>query len=277
MTMPSGPGSGPPAAGGPRRRLISILADRVRAGAVGPGGPGRRPVVSRPLLSAPHGSIGSAGRKKITGERATTVCFTPTCTSTPDSPAPAAGTATSSTSHGGRAAKGSRSSAPVTLPTRRGRMSCGSLWSRPSPACSGSPRTPKSACGAVRPPVAAARCGSCFPQRFPRSTAAASGQEKCTIFSTRRHSKPPTASPARYRRSVTWRPTAGRFWASSRDTCSRSRLTAGRAATWFRRTPGPPGLPCWDPNPASISWLTATAIWPLMYSRSRPGCPPIRP
>ena len=94
-------------------------------------------------------------RKKITGERTTTVCSTPTCTSTPDSPAPAAGTATSSTSHGGRAAKGSRSSAPATLPIRRGRMSCGSLWSRPSPACSGSPRTPKSACGAPAP----ASCG----------------------------------------------------------------------------------------------------------------------
>ena len=42
----------------------------------------------------------------ITGERTTTVCSTPTCTSTRGSPAPAAGTAISSIWPGGRAARG---------------------------------------------------------------------------------------------------------------------------------------------------------------------------
>jgi len=56
----------------------------------------------------------------ITGERTTTVCSTPTCTSTPDSLVLAAGTATLNTSHGGHAAKGSPCWARATLPIQGG-------------------------------------------------------------------------------------------------------------------------------------------------------------
>src|SRR5215471_17132631 len=51
--------------------------------------------------------------------------------------------------------------------------------------------------------AAPARCGSCFPRRYPRSTGAVSGLGKSTTFSTHRHSKRRTASPAPYRRSAT--------------------------------------------------------------------------
>ncbi len=46
---------------------------------------------------------------------------------------------------------------------------------------------------------------------------------------------------------------------------------ADRAATSCRRTRGRPGSRSSAPNPASIWWRTATAIWPARYSRSRPA------
>src|SRR5215471_6683903 len=129
-----------------RSCLIVILADRAagpaagpRPGAPGDSGPedyGCRPA-TRPPVSVARGSIGSAadaGRRRQTrpgavrrgrdnnGERTTTVCSTPTCTSTPDSPAPAAGTVISNISHGGRAAKGSPCWARVTLRIQDGPM-----------------------------------------------------------------------------------------------------------------------------------------------------------
>jgi hypothetical protein len=109
--------AGPPEAACPRRPAprwpaTSMAADSPSHTAAIP--PSCRPCVA--VSERPRGPT-------MTGERTATACSTLTSTSTPDSPVPAAGTATSSISPGGRAARGSLSWVRATSRIRDGRMS----------------------------------------------------------------------------------------------------------------------------------------------------------
>ena len=152
-----------------------------------------------PWLRQPRGGYrdGRAPEQRRQKARQRQQCSTPTCTSTPGSPAPAARTATFQLWPGGHCGRGSRSSGPATSPILAGPRNCARRW---MPAEPGLFR--------LRPELsrgcAATRRRSCRqPVRFMLShrdiddlPGAASGPGKCIICSMRRHSRRRTAITA---------------------------------------------------------------------------------
>ncbi len=183
---------------------------------------------------------------------------TRTSTFTLNSPAPAAGTATWSTSPGGRGARASASSELVTSRTRCGGRSLARSWCRTRPACSGCGPTWSGPSTTRCRPRAARPCGSCCRRRSRRFTSGTNARGRCTTCSTRRRSRPSTRSPGRLPAWGTSPRTAGRSSGSTRGTCLRSRCPAVTAATWCPRTPGRRGSRCSGRSPGSTGSLTAT-------------------
>jgi len=85
-----------------------------------------------------------------------------------------------------------------------------------------------------------------------------------------------TASPLLCRRSATSRRMGGPSSVLTHETCSRSRLKQGPAATWFRHISGHLGSLFLVPGPVSTRSPTATATLPGKYSRWRQACLRIR-
>jgi hypothetical protein len=120
------------------------------------------------------------------------------------------------------------------------------------------------------------RCDSCSRWRSPLSIAVMSTHVKCITLYTLRRSRRRTASPHLRRRSATSRRMGGPSSGLTHETCSRSRLKQGPAATWFRHISGHLGSLFLVPRPVSTRSPTATASLPGKYSRWRQACPRIR-
>ena len=205
-----------------------------------------------------------------------------TCTSTRSTRAPAAGTSTCRTSPGGPGARASPCSAPATSPTPPGTTTCARRCARPSPACSGSPRTRERDIARRLPPRLASEAET-TPVRFMLSV------EISTIYKRDDRTRKvhhliylpdlDAVGAVQHRAragSATSARTAGRSSAWTPATCWRSPWRPARTATWCRRTSGRRGSPRWARSPASTRSPTATPTWPSTSSPWRPGCPPTR-
>ena len=203
--------------------------------------------------------VRSAPRSAMMGRCASTRI----CTSTPSSPARAAGTATWSTSPGGPGVKGISviGTGDFTHPAWREELSAKLVPAEPG-LFRLRPDLERAVHGTL-PPACRTPVRFMLSSRSPPSTSATTGRARCTTCSTRRRWTRRRASPARSARigNLAVRRAAdprARLAQPARDHPVRRR----RVPTWCPRTSGRRGSPCSARSPASTGARTATPISP---------------